>query len=236
MEVRAFNREGTQKFENWLSQMKNDTISDLPDELIREDNLTQPVEGAESIELREFANKRELGEYLFQKLKKSDLSNRGMWNWLAGFYLNQLCPLKNGKRKKPGNLNRYVITRSSYTSDDFRRHLIAMPVLFCKAYEGNDTVLNVILASGKIHQHGEFQEQPLATKEYYNCMPMLSAIGRLYYDDENKKLTPGAAGKDAGSIRRFIEVIGSIGYTHHFYSMKPEKILEILPKEFDKFK
>ena len=157
MEVRGFNNKGTLKFENWLYQMKAGTISELPEELLEDDDLTFKITGAKEIENINFTNKRELGKYLFDRLKESNLSDKGMWNWLACFYLNLLCPTKKGKRKTPGNLNRYVIMKSSFTSDEFRRHLIAMPVLFYKAYEGNETILDVILTSGKVHEHGEFQ-------------------------------------------------------------------------------
>ncbi len=40
----------------------------------------------------------------------------------------------------------------------------------------------------------------------------------------------------ASNVRRIVEVMGAIGFTHHFYSMSPEQIAEVLPSEFDVWK
>lgn len=230
MELREFNQEGNKKYLEWLETMKFDDQQDLPNHLLDNDEYTKVI-GA-SIENRSFSNTREFGEYLDSIVDKEYMGSFGVWNWLSCFYLDQFLPLKKGIRKKPGSLNRYVVTEGAmFTNDPFRRHLAAMPGLFAKAHRGEDDILDVILSQNDIGKYGDMQEQPLATQEYYYCRPILKTLNELYWDDGSGKLKKSAS----THVRRFIVVIGSIGFTHDFNKMTVDQIMEVLPPEFDEW-
>ena len=61
-------------------------------------------------------------------------------------------------------------------------------------------------------------------------------IDRLLYVDPNTGLHKrGAAGRGPGSARRLAEVLGQFDMTWDLYSMSASSILDILPKEFNRF-
>lgn len=230
MNIRRFNEVGLVEFGNWLVSMKEEDQQELPDHLLEEDEYTEVIDG--EIEDREFFNTREFGQYVNGILNESYLHDYGVWNWLSCYYLKYFLPLKNNLRQKPGKINRYlVIENEAFTGDPFRRHLVAMPTLFTRAHEGESDILDVILSQTHLGTFGDMQEQPLATQEYYYCRPILKTLHRLYYDTDNHKLKPGAA----TDVRRFVEVVGSLGYTHNFSNITVDQLLEILPREFDRW-
>ena len=143
-----------------------------------------------------------------------------------------LLPLNSGVRQKPGSLNRYVVTDGAiFTSDPFRRHLVAMPALFVRAHIDDGEILDIILSQVHLGKYGDMQEQSLATQEYYYCKPFLKTLYRLYWDNERNTLKRGAS----SNVRRLIEVIGSLSFTHDFNNMSVDDIFELLPSEFDEW-
>lgn len=230
MNIRRFNEAGGGEYEKWLISMKEDDEQDIPDHLLEDDEYTEVIDG--EIEDREFLNTREFGQYVNGILNESYLRDYGMWNWLSCYYLKYFLPIKNNSRQKPGSIDRYVVAeKRAYAGDPFRRHLAALPALFTRAHEGENEVLDVILSQTHLGTWGDMQEQALATQEYYYSRPILRTLHRLYYDTNNRKLKPRAA----SDVRRFVEVVGSLGYTHNFTNITVDQLLELLPSEFDRW-
>jgi hypothetical protein len=230
MNIRRFNEAGTLEYKKWLISMKEEDEQELPNHLLEDDEYTEVIDS--EIEDREFLNTREFGDYVNGILSESYLGDYGMWNWLSCYYLKYLLPLKNNSRQRPGSINRYlVIENEAFAGDPFRRHLVAMPALFTRAHEGESEILNVILSQTNIGTYGDMQEQTLATQEYYYCRPILKTLHRLYYDTDNNRLKSGAA----TDVRRFIDVVGSLGYTHNFTNITVDQLIDLLPSEFDRW-
>jgi hypothetical protein len=210
--------------------MRDEGEQNLPDHLLEDTNYTIVL--GEDIEERAFANTREFGEYVNSVINENLIADFGMWNWLSCYYLKFLLPLNNGVRQKPGSLNRYVVTEGTiFTSDPFRRHLVAMPALLVKAHGDDREVLDVILSQTHLGTYGDMQEQPLATQEYYYCRPFLKTLYRLYWDIDRGTIKRGAS----SNVRRLIEVIGSLSFTHDFNNMNVDEIIDLLPSEFDEW-
>jgi hypothetical protein len=230
MNIRKFNDSGVAEYKNWLIRMRDEGEQNLPDHLLEDDNYTIVLN--EELEDRTFVNTREFGEYVNSVINENLIADFGMWNWLSCYYLKFLLPLNRGVRKKPGSLNRYVVTEGTiFTSDPFRRHLVAMPALFAKAHNGEGEILDIILSQTHLGTYGDMQEQPLATQEYYYCKPFLKTIYRLYWDTDRNTIKRGGS----SNVRRLIEVIGSLSFTHDFNNMNVDDIVELLPREFDEW-
>ena len=228
MNIRKFNDAGSAEYINWLTQMRDNGEHNLPNHLLEDDKYTIILD--EEFEDRNFDNTREFGEYINSVVNENLVADFGLWNWLSCYYLKFLLPINEGIRQKPGSLNRYVVREGLiFTSDPFRRHLVAMPALFAKAHNGESDILDIILSQTHLGRYGDMQEQPLATQEYYYCRPFLKTLYRLYWDADRNTIKRGAS----ANVRRLIDVIGSLSFTHDFNNMSVDDILELLPNEFD---
>lgn len=58
----------------------------------------------------------------------------------------------------------------------------------------------------------------------------------LYYDTNSGSLKKGAGGKLGGAARRLAKVRTQLDVTWDMTDLGEEKIVELLPSEFDKFK
>jgi hypothetical protein len=79
-------------------------------------------------------------------------------------------------------------------------------------------------------------EQLSAYQDVITCKPLIAAIGSLVWDEDNAKLKRGFAGRRAGSARRVPVVAKQFRLTYDLDSMRPEQILALLPREFDRFR
>jgi hypothetical protein len=68
------------------------------------------------------------------------------------------------------------------------------------------------------------------------CKPLIAAIGSLVWDVDRGRLKRGFAGSGPGSARRVQIVAKQFGLTYDLHSMRPEQILALLPREFDRFR
>jgi hypothetical protein len=96
----------------------------------------------------------------------------------------------------------------------------------------------MILLGGPLHGPGEIVEQLAAYQELVTNKAVVESATRLYYDSsrENRHFKVGAAGKGAGSARRYVDVLMQFDLTWDLYSMTTDEILAMLPDEFDRFR
>jgi hypothetical protein len=106
-----------------------------------------------------------------------------------------------------------------------------MPALFVKAHYGENEILDIILSQSHLGTYGDMQEQTLATQEYYYCRPFLKTLHKLYWDVSRNTIKRGAS----SNVRRLIDVIGSLNFTHDFNNMSVDDIIQLLPSEFDEW-
>jgi hypothetical protein len=92
------------------------------------------------------------------------------------------------------------------------------------------------MLSGPLHVHGEAAEQLGAYQDVITCAPLIAAIGSLVWDVERGKLKRGFGGSGPGSARRVQVVAKQFSLTYDLHSMRPEQILDLLPREFDRFR
>ena len=79
-------------------------------------------------------------------------------------------------------------------------------------------------------------EQVASRQEYISCHPVLETLDRLYYVEEGGlgRIKRGATDRTRdGSLRRFVAFLQQIDATYNLYGLTCEKILDLLPPEFD---
>lgn len=199
--------------------------------------FSQQHEPMLDVEQKSFRNRFELGVYLCEVLKKADRTriaqDAGVWNWLALFFFDEICPVRaDGSRR--------VLSREKYIFDPrarrFYRHLVAAPFLLVQRHgESARTLLD-----SKVSQHGDFTEQIVSRQEIITNHELLKAIYALYFDANAANgghTKRGATDRDQpGTVRRLAAVLQQFALTYDMQAMAADEILSLLPEEFTPWK
>lgn len=112
------------------------------------------------------------------------------------------------------------------------RHLVRTAWSLVRVH---DSTVRFMLA-GPLHVHGEAAEQLGAYQDVITCKPLIAAIASLAWDVDRARLKRGFSGSGPGSARRVPVVAKQFRLTYDLDSMRPEQILDLLPREFDRFR
>lgn len=197
--------------------------------------LASRLENTKSFAPTKFETSKDMADAILHSLGDGNdplklLPNRGLWAWLAFVLRDQLSKKVADGTWEPGNIHRW------YPSDpnDFqmsKRHLVRMPVLLRRRFQWR---VDHLLCDPP-NQMTRIREQ--LTSQQAMLTPVFQEVARaLYFDDEAGTLKPGARGDDAGTSPRLARVRKQLDVTWDLEDLSPERILEMLPKEFDRFK
>lgn len=229
-ELSKLTKEGVEKFYNFIDNINDINVHSLRVEILNDSEAIAPLINCK--DPKDFPKRKiEVAEYLFNLLEnvKSDICNdKALWCWISLYYFDAVCTKDKHGMYKPGDINRWVPAFDHHHK--FHRHLLASPWLVYKRYPGDKEALSTIL-SGNVNVHGDFVEQFVSRQELISCKPIMQAITRLYFDKEAGEAKRGAS----SHARRFAAVHQQFSRTYDFYEMSPNDILDILPKEFNKF-
>ena len=230
MKLCSFNTGGINRFEQFLSSEARGT-EDLH-AFLGAPGLSTAVSPEIEVEARSFVNRFAAGEYLHSLFGDSNIFNldedRGIWAWLSAFFFDQLCPVGT----KPGMEYRWVPAVNSFRN--YYRHLLAGPYFIYRAHQDNPQLALAVLAT-PLHRPGDIVEQLASRQELVTNHSVMAAATRLYIGEDGLP-KPRAAGRGAGSARRLADVLTQLDLTWDLYDLSTEKLLELLPAEFDEFK
>lgn len=235
MRIRRLNRFGIKKFEDYLESLKNPELSagDPPFDLLDNPETSEPFPWEVEIEPEKFGIRYEMGRYLVSLLDQCDQReinfDCGLWSWLALFFFDQLCPAGTDGRRQPSQIYNYILSsdrRHQY------RHAIRTTYLFVKEY--GETVY--FMFSNPLDKRGEITEQLAARQDILGCRGVIEAASNLYFDKLRMSPKRGASAKGPGTIRRFGVVLKQFARTYDLFSLNGQQVLEILPREFNRFR
>ena len=230
MKLRSFNTGGINRFGQFVASAARDPV-DLR-ALLDNVGLSTAVSPEIEVEARSFVNRFAAGEYLYSLLGDSNISNldedRGIWAWLSAFYFDQLCP----DGTKPGMDYRWVPAVNSFRN--YYRHLLAGPYFIYRAHQGDPQLAMAVMAT-PLHRPGDIVEQLASRQELVTNHSVMEAATRLYIGEHGLPKSR-AAGRGAGSARRLADVLTQLDLTWDLYDLSTEKLLKLLPGEFDEFK
>lgn len=227
--VRELNEEGTGHFREYLRALAEGSRQNPPRAILFDDRFSTSLPQGAMVEDKVFASRLEAMRYLVPAL--APLGNvleerfEGVWSWLALFYFDQICPGKEGKRT-PGK-EYYYIPDTGYLNR--HRHLLAAPYKTFKRH-GEGAVL---LLDSPLHIENPFQFHIASRPSFISNPAVLEAATRLYYDAKHRHPKPGAQlPEKAGGLIRFVDVVEQLELTYDLYSLDGEKVLSLLPREF----
>ncbi len=245
MWVRMFNERGMQRFEEFLRRYAEGSakVGDV-NRLLGESNLTSSYEPRVDVEIPVLCTKRELAEKVAIAFQESGLAelpsrasieNRGMWTWLAAATFHLIKPpLTRNKQNRLRDFSYYVLDANGLR---FYRHRVAGPARIYWILRDEPTMARLFLG-GDIHGVTEFEERLAVTMRYISNRELVRVVDTLYFDPKRFRQKVGAVSDASrpGVLRRFMTVIDQLDLTYDLRSMTAEQILDLLPREFDRWK
>ncbi len=233
MKLSKLTKEGIDEFIYFLDNIHDIDVQKKRMEIL---SLSKEINNTNCIVLEEFPIlKMDVAKYLFellQNITEDMLFDKGLWCWLSLYYFDAVCIKDKQEMYKPGDVNRWVPIFDHHQK--YHRHLLASPWGVYRRYKGDQSALSAIL-SGNVQIHGDLLEQLASRQEIISCKPIMQTATRLYFDDKTDLAKKGSGGAGPGSPRRLAIVHLQLSRTYDFYEMSVDDILNILPKEFDRF-
>jgi hypothetical protein len=104
------------------------------------------------------------------------------------------------------------------------------------AAHADDPNRAMALLCGPVATPGEVWEQLASRQDFASSATLVEIATRLYFDPVKKELKRGSASQGAGGARRLPAVIQQFGLTWDVYGMPADRLMDLLPSEFDRFK
>jgi len=236
MSLHRLNARGIAEMNRWLDAVQNQPATGVPGELLNVSAFVEATGYGDIAEPRIFDTRYDWANYaltLTRSEKDSHVqSDAGLWAWLTLVYFDQVCPPAAGNRKL-GQRARYVPTGTDYRT--YYRHLLAGPWQILCAHRDEPERARALLG-GALHKPGDLYEQVASRMELATSATVLSLSNVLYLDAHTGRRKRGSGGAGKGSPRRLAEVLMQLDLTFDIYAMPMEKLLRLLPKEFERFK
>lgn len=236
-EIRLFNALGRIRWGEWLSALREQPTTPFPANLLTNPELTVRAPGGGEVIACRFGTKLELAQTLsplVARVRSVRLPAEqwpGIWDWLAAFYFDSLCPpLDDGSRK--------VLAEPFYKLDQTwrrkYRHRIFGPV---SLYERLGMSSRVLI-HGAPASMTDWEEQAASRYPIASNTGIADALFRLYWDNERNAPKLGAAPnwKKPGTLRRFSDLVLQLDRTYDLLAIGADGILPLLPREFDPFR
>lgn len=235
--LRYFTESGRQKWAAWIEALRADSSLPFPKEMLTDSTLTLKAPIPAPLPECIYSTKYELGVALapvIQALEEARLSADrwpGVWDWLAAFYFESICPQKSNGERKLLKQTCYVFTslwRRRY------RHRIFGPV---------DLIRRVgpparLLIHGPPSTLTDWEEQAASRYAIKGNPEVAKALFQLYWDPVEMRPKRGAApnSNKQGTLRRFSVLLLQLERTYDLLCTDHTGMLDLLPKEFDPFK
>lgn len=230
MIVRFLNENGIIKFLEYLQSLREGNVSSPPDEVLTDPETSGDFPQSAHVEKINFKSRLEASLYFNQALEPISAllpkRHRGAWSWLSLFYFNQVCPLQADGKRVPGRDYRHI-PDTSYRHR--HRHLIAGPY---SVFQLHGEKARLLLGS-PLHKENHFHHQIASRQNLITNPNIMEALDILYFDQKTQRPKRGAQNQGTpGCLYRFIDIIQQLDVTYDLHSIKADRLISLLPKEF----
>ena len=192
-----------------------------------------PIPGTKPFRVRRFHTSKEMAQAIIGSFEQGYSPNmydwNDMWNWLSFVLREQIFKHDDKGAIKKMHEARWFAGGINGGVKPFR-HAVRMSVLLYNSF-GDDA--DHLLASSP-DKHTDILEQ--FTHHANVLQPVLQKVARkLYFDDTCGMLKKNTGSRGPGSPRRFVIVVKQLDITHDLSDVGFERMLEMLPREFDPF-
>lgn len=243
--LRAFNDSGREHWHTFIMRLKADPSISFPHSILTDESKSFALSVDGLLELPSFGpdtTKFEMAKGLstiIDQLSKERVESEnwpGIWDWLAAYYFEILCPKKaNGARAPKGK--EWYIYSDAYNRQ--YRHRLAGPV---DLYLRHGHHAKLLLASTKQSQApaslSQLEDEIASRQELSRSRGIVMALNELYLDPTTGTQKSGAVAntKKPGTIRRFCDVMGQFERTFDTSEIPAKSLVELLPaREFGRW-
>jgi hypothetical protein len=220
--------EGLELFNRVMTKLVPESALDLSNP-----KYACPFEGTSKLIISDFTTAKEMAQAICASLGNESpqalAGDIGLWAWLTFVLIDCLFPVVEGLRKTKELHRWYPAAPNDWQKA--QRHLVRMPVLLYYAF-GDDAEH---LICGKPSVGPEIREQLTAQQDMFSAN-FMQASRSLYFDEKKSAVKYGASSKGAGTPRRLGKVRQQLDVTWDMTDLSAQRILELLPTEFDRFK
>lgn len=233
--LRSFTATGNEAFKSYLTVLREAPTTPPPFHFLTDPHLSKEIDDPIEINPENFINRYDLGDQLVKILAPLDRRkisfNHGIWNWLALYFFESICPLNSTGRRNVLRDELYVLD-GTYNYLRYYKHLVRTPWLAVLEHGTNAQVL-FRNARGV---RSDIEETLAASQQVLGDRTIIEAAFKLYFDESTGKPKSGASGKAAGSPRRLTALVQQLALTFDIQSCSSDQFLSMLPSEFNRFK
>jgi hypothetical protein len=237
MRLRRFNADGVTAFANYRGRLALEPALPPPVELLEDPALTEELPGEVEVLPRVFTNRLDAGLFFNDLVDRAAINlperDQGLWAWLTLFYFDQVCPADGNGRRDPKDEARLLPILDNHQR--FYRHLLVGPFLIVRAHRDLPKRAIAMLCN-PLWKPGEIAEQLASRKELVTNRAVAEAATELYYDPTKDSFKRGAGSDVRGAARRLATLLNQLDLTWYLYGLSAAELLQLLPKEFDRFR
>ncbi len=239
--VCEFTPEGMRVAQHYLHAIRTGGWMPLPGGLLSDHTYSQPVEPEVYVEDRPFANRREAGQYLEEQLEPLGATTVGdnayLWSWLGMFYLEQITQNRTRRTREYAEHAYLCIPDDPLYGSVHHRLLLAYEIW---RLHGEDAWF---MLNEPVSSLGSFTLWLCSATEAFRSRGVVRLAHTLYANRASGKLKATAIGRSGdvggvppGSLFRLFDLLSQLSMTYDVYGMTAERLLGLLPSEFDRFR
>ena len=236
---------GIRAAKGYLAALRADPKEALPDGLLADPRYARALAPAVYVEQRSFANRREAGAYLSDRLaplgNAAIADNPGLWSWLGMFYFHQVVGIDaDGNPRLGRNPDVAYVIDPDETGRGARRHFAHRLLLSWEIYIRHGETAWYLLDE-PVNSLSQLADRLSGAPEMFRAVGIVELAHRLYADPLTRSLKSGALGggqqnqRPPGGIVRLLDVLNQLYMTYDVYGMTAEQLLALLPPEFDRW-
>lgn len=236
MRARRLTTQGLAEMRFFLDKVRAKQTDVVPPQLLIGNETGMDVPGSPTIKHQVFGSRFRFAEWVTELIDNTHQPgldrDEGFWAWLSLFFFDEVCPRgKDGVRKVRAEW-RYIPRFDNYRM--YYRHLLAGPFTLYRAH-ADDPMRALALLVQPLSTPGELVEQLASRRELATNPSVIHAATLLYLDPKKSSLKPGAGASGPGGPRRLADVLAQFDRTYDLHSIPGNRIVSMLPAEFDRF-
>lgn len=235
--LRRFNPQGLAIAEQRISQLSRNLPGNVRD-ILYDDSLTETFD----IELSppKFHTRFDMARYLVQLLDpiRHNISNletdSNLWSWIAIHWMNESILTQKDTTVEIRNVGRWVLDADSWKT--FRVHLVAAPFAIMDQHRDTPEITRIMLSGSPLSPGGAY-ERASPNQQISRSAGALHAMTMLYVGADGRiKSGSSKQGDSPGTIPRFIKYLNQLEMTYDIRTIDGDRLLAMLPREFDAFR
>lgn len=234
-EMRQLTEAGIERARDFLEQARTSrSPTEAPDALLFDAPYSQPLADAPGIEARSFETRRDAAEYLaplVTPIVHQAADHAGIWSWLGMFYLHGTLWDQEG-RMRPRNWpepTAFIFDRSGRSWQRRYRHYLWSSWRLHQAHGERAAYL----LDRDLSEFSNLTSRALGYSRVFNSVGIVPLMLTLYTAGSRQKPRHRYG---RGGLEHLIRVLDQLERIYDIYGMEAERLLEILPADFERWK